>query len=86
LIQLTRYAAAELAPQGVRVNAVVLGPFPGERTEDNGVLLDRIAGRTLLGRVGTPEEIRGAILYLASRASSFTTGSVLTVDGGWTAH
>jgi NAD(P)-dependent dehydrogenase (short-subunit alcohol dehydrogenase family) len=86
LIQLTRYAAAELAPAGVRVNAVVLGPFPGQRTEANGALLDRIAARTLLGRIGSPDEIGGAVLYLASRASSFTTGSVLTVDGGWTAH
>lgn len=86
LLQLTKYAAAELAPTGVRVNALVLGPFPGERTEANAGLLDRIAARTMLGRVGEPEEIAGAVLYLASRASTFTTGSSLTVDGGWTAQ
>lgn len=86
LIQLTRYAAAELGPDGVRVNALVPGPFPGEATPDTADLLDRIAARTMLGRVGSPDEIAGAVLYLASRAASFTTGSTLVVDGGWTAR
>lgn len=83
LLQLTRYAAAELAAEGIRANALVLGPFPGSQVDP--ALLERISSRTMLGRVGSPEEVAGAVLYLASRASSFTTGSTLTVDGGWTA-
>lgn len=84
LLQLSRYAAADLAGDGIRVNALVLGPFPGSGAD--AALLEKIAARTMLGRVGSPDEVAGAVLYLASRASSFTTGSELTVDGGWTAR
>ncbi len=88
LLQLTRYAAAELGREGVRVNALVLGPFPGEPAQPDpavAALHQRLAARTMLGRTGDPEEVGGAALFLASRASSFVTGSALTVDGGWTA-
>ncbi len=87
MLQLTRYAAAELGPEGIRVNALVLGPFPGEPgSPEAEELLGRIAGLTLLGRVGQPEEVMSALLFLASPASSFVTGSTVEVDGGWTAR
>jgi len=85
MLQLTRYAAAELGPEGIRVNAITLGPFPGETTPETEQLFRRIASRTMLGRVGRPEEVATALLYLASPASSYVTGSHVTVDGGWTA-
>jgi NAD(P)-dependent dehydrogenase (short-subunit alcohol dehydrogenase family) len=82
LIQLSRHLAAELGPHRIRVNALVPGPFPNNPPA---ALAGRLAGRTMLGRLGQPSEIAGPLLFLASPAASFITGSALTVDGGWTA-
>jgi NAD(P)-dependent dehydrogenase (short-subunit alcohol dehydrogenase family) len=82
LLQLSRHLAAELGPRRIRVNALVPGPFPREVEAEFG---KRLAARTLLGRLGRKEEIAGPLLFLASPASSFITGSALSVDGGWTA-
>jgi NAD(P)-dependent dehydrogenase (short-subunit alcohol dehydrogenase family) len=86
LIQLTRHLAAELGRQGIRVNALAPGPFPKpDIKERDPAFAERLAGRTMLGRLGDAAEIQGPILFLASPASSFVTGSVLATDGGWTA-
>lgn len=79
----TEVLAAELAPRLIRVNAIAPGPFDTRmlRGGDDDVPATAAAD-TLLGRVADPDEIVGAALYLASSASSFVTGSVLTVDGG----
>lgn len=82
LLQLTRHLAAELGPEKIRVNALVPGPFPAKAAPG---LAERLAGRTMLGRLGKPAEIEGPLLFLASPASSFVTGAALNVDGGWTA-
>ncbi len=85
VLQLTRYGAAHLAKYGIRVNAVTPGPFPNERTLANKPFAAKLAEKTMLRRVGDRKELVGAIILLASDASTFMTGSNITVDGGWTA-
>ncbi len=86
LLQLTRHLAQELGPERIRVNALAPGPFPrAEVVEADAAFAGRLAAHTMLGRTGRAAEIAGPLLFLASRASSYVTGSTLVVDGGWTA-
>lgn len=87
--QLTREAALELAAHSIRVNAIAPGVVETPLTEKS--LADPearayILGSTPLGRLGEVEDIAYAAVYLASEESKFVTGSVLYVDGGWTAQ
>ena len=83
--QLTRYAAGALAPYGIRVNCVTPGPFPNPRNQDDAAFNAQLAGKTMLGRFGVNHEMAGAVVLLASDASTFMTGTNVVVDGGWTA-
>ncbi len=85
---MTRALGLELAPFGVTVNAICPGPFltemniPIAGTEE---VKKFIVGATALARWGELKEIQGAAIFLASDAGSYVVGSMLTVDGGWTA-
>ena len=89
LVNLTRELAAQWARKGVRVNALAPGWFSTEMTEGRMFGDERserwIRSRTPMGRGGEEHELDGALLFLAGEASSFVTGQVLCVDGGWTA-
>jgi NAD(P)-dependent dehydrogenase (short-subunit alcohol dehydrogenase family) len=83
IVQLTRHLAVYWAKDGVRVNCLSPGPFPSAAA--NPQMVERLASKSPMGRMGEPCELKGAVLLLASDAGSYITGQNLIVDGGWTA-
>jgi len=88
VVQMTRALGLELAPFNINVNAICPGPFLTEMNipvADTEEVKNFIVGATALARWGELREIQGAAIFLASDAASYMVGSMLTVDGGWTA-
>ncbi len=91
MIAFTRYVASFWGQYGIRANAILPGPF--SNTEDAGPnsvqvgdpFIAKLKANTCLGRIGRAGELAGALLFLASDASSYVTGQNIVVDGGWTA-
>jgi len=89
VIQLTKALACDLAGDGVRVNGIAPGVIATPMTEGtraNPEAMERFMSHTPMGRVGEPDELIGPVLFLASQLSSYVTGTMLPVDGGYLAN
>lgn len=83
VIQMTRHLAVYWAANNVRVNCLSPGAFPSSQAPQE--LVSRLVQKCPAGRIGLPDELKGALVFLASDASSYMTGQNLIIDGGWTA-
>lgn len=84
VIQLTKHIAAYYGKQGILANCISPGSFPHTDVQENQDFMRKLGDKTMLGRIGHPEELKGAVVFLASDASSYLTGQNLCIDGGAT--
>ena len=84
IIQLSKYYAAYLGESGITVNTVTPGPFPSHETQQQDGFINELKKRTCLKRIGKPEDLAGAFVFLSADASDYITGQNLIIDGGWT--
>lgn len=84
VIQLTKYLSEYLFEHNIRVNSISPGAFPSEKTQNDLEFIERLSNKNPMGRIGNPEDLKGALIYLASDASKYVLGQNLQVDGGWT--
>jgi len=85
VIQYTRYSACNLGSKGIRVNCISPGPFPDISIQKSSKFIENLRDKNPLGKIGSPNDMIGIVVFLASDASSFITGQNICIDGGWTA-
>lgn len=86
IIQLTRYIASYYGKYGITSNCISPGSFPHPKTQENVGFIEKLKDKTVLGRIGYPEDMKGIAVFLASDASNYITGQNICVDGGVTAR
>lgn len=84
VIQLTKYYASYLGKHNIQVNTITPGPFPSEMVQNDASFVQALKDKTCLNKIGKPEDLAGAFVFLASDASNFITGQNIIIDGGWT--
>lgn len=84
VLQLTKYYASYLGHKNIQVNAVTPGPFPSNKVQENEKFVEQLKAKTCLNKIGKPEDLAGAFVFLSSDAANFITGQNIIVDGGWT--
>ena len=84
-LELTKYCAAYLAKYNIRVNCVSPGSFPHDNVQENELFKGRLEAKTMMGRIGYPDDLVGVMIFLASEASKYVTAANIMVDGGQTA-
>lgn len=84
IIQLTKYYAVYLAKYNIRVNCISPGAFPSFEAQKKKAFIKKLIQKIPLSRIGRPEDLQGAVIFLASDVSSFITGQNIIIDGGWT--
>lgn len=84
VIQLTKYFASLLGKERILVNCVSPGPFPSQTVQLESSFIEALSKKNPLGRIGSPDELQGIFIFLASESSSYITGQNISVDGGWT--
>ena len=85
ILQLTRYIAGYYGEKGIRCNSIAPGPFPSKTVQETEWCVENLREKTMLKRIGQPEDLCGPLILLASDASCYMTGANIIVDGGWTA-
>ena len=84
-VELIKFCASYLAKYGIRANSVSPGSYPHENVQENALFKKRLEEKTMLGRIGYPDDLVGVMIFLASDASKYVTGVNIMVDGGQTA-
>lgn len=84
IIQLTRYVCSMYGKYGITCNSISPGPFHNCEAQNDEKFISRLCGKNPLGRIGKPDDLKGALLLLASPAGDYICGHNLIVDGGWT--
>lgn len=84
IIQFTKYIAAAYGKYGITCNAISPGPFPNPKVQEDTEFIHNLEKKVPLGRIGTPNDLKGVVALLASDASAYINGINICVDGGWT--